>query len=156
MERVLLQWIMVKHMIRGATKPYYIAVAETTADLVYRLIPAVEEAGTNPARAAMHIAMFDRAFSSFANNTNRETMRISVEHWATRVASPVSVKTVASFFSNSKLFGLMLVEVIQLKEFPGAGSGLGFFQQALKDNQIISILTLLEENATEFRGDSST
>jgi hypothetical protein len=146
MERVLLQWIMVKHMIRGATRPYYIAVAETTADLVYRLIPAVEEAGTNPTRVAMILTMFDRAFSSFASNSDRETIRIAVEHWASRVASPVSVKTVASFFSNTKVFGAMLVTVLHLRLYPGAGSGLGFFQQALKDNQIISVRTLREES----------
>jgi len=137
-------------MLRTITKPYYVAVAETTGDYVYKLIPAVAEAMArdNLSLADRQLKQFDTVLDTFARNNDRATLRIAIEHWAHRLAPPASVRAAATMFGDIDIFQALFLYLRRLH--PQAGNGLAVFQQALKDCGLISIKTLVEE-ADEMR-----
>jgi hypothetical protein len=138
---------MFRHMFRTLTKPYYVAVGETIGDYMYKLIPAAGHAKDSPESMGQLLKVFDTAVEVFARNSDRQTLKIAVEHWATRVGSPTAVASTGTLFSDPDWF--QRCSIYLRSHHADAGQGFALFQQALKDAGVLSSLTFLEERHPE-------
>ncbi len=131
-----------RHAFRTLYKPYYVAVAETTSDYVYKIVPKLSSSANDSAAFQRAMLGLDIAWTSFSKR-DPITLRLAAEHWATRVASPASVRAVTTLFGDPTTFMKMFSPFIT--KFPNCGHGLLAFQQALKDAGVIAAGTLREE-----------
>lgn len=134
---------MLKHMFRTFTKPYYVAVAETVGDYLYKLIPATTRPGPFPGALGRELQAVDVAMVVFAKSNDRLRMKLALEHWATRIASPSAVAAVGQLFSDTDWVQQCFLYL--RTAHPHAGKGFVVLQQSLKDVGVISIQTIMEE-----------